>query len=196
MRTLCFVLLLPALGLLGCDDPNPALSATATSVEMGTGETAFEVVPDGTTLSAVFGGQGGRHVWGSMRLGGMEVSGGPPLGAVGMTLSMGIEHAGGPIGSVGPFTAAVGAASGEYQGATIFLDTNWDSAPFLYPPGFSIESDSPTEEEWEEAEEFFAAQLASDLRLWVSIEDADGNVHDDECLIGLEGLTAYDYGGG
>jgi hypothetical protein len=90
----------------------------------------------------------------------------------------------------------VGAASGEYQGATIFLDTDWYSAPFLYPPGFSIESDSPTEDEWEEAEEFFDAQLASDLRLWVSIEDADGNVHEDECLIGLEGLTAYDYGGG
>jgi len=182
-----------SVGGVACEGPNPTLSATAESVEIGTGEEAFARVPEGTVLSTVFGGQGGRHVWGSMRLGGLAISGGPPVGGVGMQVTFGIDHAQGPIASVGPVTANVNAATGEFFGATIIVQADPSTSPFLYPPDFSLEPEWPSPEEWEEAQDYLDAQVAEDLRMWVSVEDAAGAVHEDEVIIGLQGVYAESF---
>lgn len=62
-----FLVLFPVLG--ACDEEDPPGELT---VELGTGEVAFEPLADGTTLPLVAGPQGGHHVWLGFRVIGMS----------------------------------------------------------------------------------------------------------------------------
>ena len=65
MRTLCAALVL----LVGCVGPD---LDSAPNIELGTGEVAFEPLADGAAVPLVSGLQGGRHVWGSVRVVGID----------------------------------------------------------------------------------------------------------------------------
>jgi len=181
----------------GCEGPNPNLGATAASVQLGTGENAFEAVADGQMLHAASGGQGGVHIWGSFRLDGFSVQGGPPLGFVGMRVEMGIEHSEGSVAGMDPFDASVNAATGEFSGGTVFVGIDPQRTPFLYPPGFwsgEDESASPSSEEWQEAQEYLEESLTEGLTMWVRVEDSEGSVLEDAFSIGIEGVSADPWG--
>lgn len=65
-----------ALGLVACtkelEDSGPCSGGAADAyVEVGTGNTVFEAVTDGQVVPYVQGPQGGWHVWGSLRMGGL-----------------------------------------------------------------------------------------------------------------------------
>ncbi len=73
MRTLCRHAAFAALALaaFGCGDPMPPTPFEGT-LEIGTGETAFEPLADEQEVPLVFGPQGGHHVWISFRVTGFE----------------------------------------------------------------------------------------------------------------------------
>ena len=72
------VLVLSVVSLSACPGPCPK------TLTLGTGASRFESVVDGQDLPMVFGGQGGRHVWGAVRATGV-----PNSGIVSFTLSDG-----------------------------------------------------------------------------------------------------------
>ncbi len=55
--------------LAGCIGPNLDVDP---SVELGTGEVGFEPLNDGSTVPLVSGLQGGRHIWGAVRVIGID----------------------------------------------------------------------------------------------------------------------------
>ncbi len=65
------VALLAALATLivGCTGPD---LESDPAVELGTGEVAFESLQDGDALPLVSGLQGGRHIWGAVRVVGID----------------------------------------------------------------------------------------------------------------------------
>lgn len=69
-RSIASLSFLLMLSLAACDeeeDPPGELT-----VELGTGEVAFEPLTDGTTLPLIAGPQGGHHVWLGLRVVGMS----------------------------------------------------------------------------------------------------------------------------
>jgi hypothetical protein len=68
-RTLVASLLLFVPVVASCEEEDPPGELT---VELGTGEVAFEPLVDGTTLPLVAGPQGGHHVWLGFRVTGMS----------------------------------------------------------------------------------------------------------------------------
>lgn len=177
-----------SIGSTGCEGPNPNLEATAASVQIGTGADAFESVDDGAVLSPTSGGQGGVHIWGSLRFDGFEVRGGPSIGLVAMSVEIGIDHPEGPVALLGPMDASVSAATGEFVGGTVTIRVNPEETPFLYPPGFSSEGEYPDDDEWAAANEYMQERMNQGLTMWARAEDADGNVLEDERMVMIQGL--------
>ncbi len=65
MKSFCVVLVL----LCGCIGPD---LTSDPAIDLGTGEVEFEVLADGDSVPLVSGLQGGRHVWGSVRVVGID----------------------------------------------------------------------------------------------------------------------------
>lgn len=70
VRCFAVALALAAVGCSGAASPNDggAVDAPAVVVDLGTGRSAFEALPDESELELISGPQGGWHVWVSTRI--------------------------------------------------------------------------------------------------------------------------------
>lgn len=184
----CLLLSLLALLFAGCDDP--CSSEEDRSVEVGTGEESFTPVEDGDVLPLAFGGQGGQHLWGAVRVNGVALH--APTSADPPTVSFGLEHPEGTVARWEPTRLRIPVGRDSLAGVTVILDgPSPAGTPFLYPDDFDTDLDPwPSEEEWAEAQETMDAELAGGLELWTQVVDRCGFVMEDSVEIGVSGGIA------
>jgi hypothetical protein len=114
---------------LGCDVGSPRApvldpvalpdSAPTLAVEVGTGEGVFEPIAQGTVVDAVYGPQGGYHVWTAVRVTGAKLS------SAQINVFARLAEGGASVGRASRVITDFGRSSGPAQvhaGITNFVD--------------------------------------------------------------------------
>ncbi len=145
--------------LSGCPDGLPTRCShdQTASMEVGTGAEDFESIEDGQVLPAVYGIQGGQHVWTGLRLAGLvaRVGGDQPA-----TQEMRLEWEDYVLAASSPVGLALPQSGGsELAGHTLILNYfDYDTYPDLDPPDCAREDD--WSDQYQEVQEHFDVQLA------------------------------------
>jgi len=102
------------------------------SLQLGTGESNFELFVEDSVLSLVSGRQGGQHIWGALETTGLYPGDSDRLGWDGVELSWTLEFPEadsdyGPYSHPEQVFLAGSAESAEHLGSTVFI-CGWDAA--------------------------------------------------------------------
>jgi len=176
-----------ALLLTGCGElPTRCSHDQEPTLEVGTGAEDFASITDGQVLPAVYGLQGGQHVWVGLRLGGLvaRVGGSTPA-----TQELRLEWGDYVLAEAGPVGLSLPQSGGsEFAGYTLILNyLDYETYPDLYPADFDGSAD--TNEEYDAIQESFDAQLAEGVRLWARVTDRCGVSAEDEVMVGVSGVA-------
>ncbi|MEE2830631.1 MAG: hypothetical protein VX498_15695 [Myxococcota bacterium] len=183
--------------LSGCEDSCDELEGEEHWLEAGTGDQNFEALSEGQSVTAAWGSQGGQHVWGSLRAGGVHR--GPLIRTPNNfesqpEITFALESEELLLGQFGPSNQTVFRrpdGSAEFVGGTVFIMMNpWDTSE-LFPEGYN--PDTVVEEEervlaWAYAIEQLEAR---DWLLTASLTDRCGNTVTDQRTLKLNGLERW-----